>query len=119
MTNGADADIRVGLIGYGLAGSVFHAPLIATTPGMRLAAIVTADPGRVAAARKAHPGAEIVDCAERLWERAGELDLVVVASPNRTHVPLARQALRAGLAVVVDKPLAGTAAEGRALADPA
>ena len=115
----AGAEIRVGLIGYGLAGAAFHAPLIAATPGMRLAAIVTSNAGRAAQARADHPDAEIVDSAERLWERAGELDLVVVASPNRTHVPLARAALHAGLAVVVDKPLAATADEARALVDEA
>lgn len=119
QTSGAGAEVRVGLIGYGLAGSVFHAPLIAATPGMRLSAIVTSNPERVEAARAAHPGAAIVDSAERLWERAEELDLVVVASPNRTHVPLARAALAAGLPVVVDKPLAATADEGRALVDEA
>lgn len=113
------AEIRVGLIGYGLAGQAFHAPLIVATPGMRLAAIVTANPERVRQVRTDHPGAAIVDSAEQLWERAGELDLVVVASPNRTHVPLARAALRAGLPVVVDKPFAPTAEEGRALVEEA
>lgn len=119
QTSGTGADIRVGLIGYGLAGSVFHAPLIAATPGMRLAMIVTSNAERVAEARAAHPAAVIVETAERLWERADALDLVVVASPNRTHVPLARAALAAGLPVVVDKPLAATAEEGRALVDEA
>ena len=112
-----EGTIRVGLIGYGLAGSAFHAPLIATTPGMALAAIVTSNPERAAAASSAHPEATIVASADALWERADALDLVVVASPNRTHVPLARAALRAGLAVVVDKPVAATAAEARELAD--
>lgn len=112
-------EIRAAVIGYGLAGSVFHAPFIAATPGMRLAAVVTSSPERAEQARREHPGASVVDSAERLWERAGELDLVVIATPNRTHVPLAREALRAGLAVVVDKPLAPTAAEGRALIDEA
>lgn len=112
-------EIRVGLIGYGLAGSVFHAPLIAATQGMRLAIVVTSNAERAAQARREHPGVEIVPSAERLWERAGELDLAVVASPNRTHVPFARAALQAGLAVVVDKPLAATAAEAQALLDEA
>lgn len=118
VTSAAD-EIRVGLIGYGLGGRAFHAPLVTAVPGMRLAAIVTRDPGRVAQARAEHPGAEIVDSAERLWERAGELDLVVVASPNRLHVPQARAALNAGLSVVVDKPFAPTADEARALVDEA
>jgi scyllo-inositol 2-dehydrogenase (NADP+) len=119
QTSGAGAEVRVGLIGYGLAGSAFHAPLIARTRGMRLAAVVTSNPERAEEARNAHPGADIVDSAERLWERADALDLVVVASPNRTHVPLARAALAAGLPVVVDKPFAATADEGRALVDEA
>ena len=49
-------DLRVGLVGYGLAGSAFHAPFIAATPGLRLAAVVTRDPGRQAQARRDHPG---------------------------------------------------------------
>jgi predicted dehydrogenase len=112
-------DIRVGLIGYGLAGSAFHAPLIAATPGMTLAAVVTSNPERAAQARAEHPGVAVVDSADRLWERAAELDLVVVASPNRTHVPLGLEALQAGLAVVVDKPLAATSADARRLVDEA
>ncbi len=102
------------MIGFGLAGAVFHAPLIAATPGMRLAAVVTRSPERAEQARREHPGVEVVETAERLWERGG-LDLVVVATPNRTHVPLAMAALAAGVAAVVDKPLAATAAEGRRL----
>jgi scyllo-inositol 2-dehydrogenase (NADP+) len=112
-------DIRVALIGYGLAGSAFHAPLIATTPGMRLAFVVTSNADRAGQAREAYPGVEIVQSAQRLWERAKEIDLVVVASPNRTHVPLALTALDAGLATVVDKPLAATAADARRLVDEA
>jgi scyllo-inositol 2-dehydrogenase (NADP+) len=114
-----DGDIRVGLIGYGLGGAAFHAPLIAVTPGMRLAAIVTANPERVRQARSDHPHAAILDTAERLWERADGLDLVIVTTPNRTHVPLARAALAAGLPVVVDKPLAATADDARSLIDEA
>jgi len=110
-----DQDLSVGLLGYGLAGSVFHAPLIATTPGMRLVAVVTGNPQRQEQVRGDHPGALVLGRAEELWERAGELDLAVVATPNRTHVPLALAALEAGLPVVVDKPLAPSAAEGRRL----
>lgn len=111
--------LHVALIGFGLAGSAFHAPLIATTRGMRLTAVVTGNGERAAQARREHPGVEVVDTAERLWERADRLDLVVVATPNRTHVPLAMEALRAGLPVVVDKPLAPSAAEARTLVEEA
>ncbi|MHC3470481.1 Gfo/Idh/MocA family oxidoreductase [Streptomyces sp. 7R007] len=108
--------LRVGLVGYGLAGSVFHAPLIAATEGLALDTVVTANPERARQARAEHPGVRVAATADELFDRAGELDLVVVASPNKTHVPLATAALKAGLPVVVDKPLAGTAAEARELA---
>jgi predicted dehydrogenase len=106
---------RAGLVGFGLAGSVFHAPLIAATPDLSLTAIVTSNDDRRRQAAAAYPGATIVTTADELLARATELalDLLVVASPNRTHVPLATAALRAGLHVVVDKPFAPTAAEGR------
>jgi predicted dehydrogenase len=117
MTPQADSEIRVGLIGYGLAGSVFHAPLIVTTPGLRLAVVVTGDPERGQQARSAHPGVRVIASADELWTRPGTIDLAVVATPNRTHVPLARAAIDAGVPVVVDKPLAVTAADGRRLVD--
>ncbi|GAA4918170.1 Gfo/Idh/MocA family oxidoreductase [Streptomyces coeruleoprunus] len=108
--------LRVGLVGYGLAGSVFHAPLIAATPGMVLDTVVTSNEERQRQARAEFPDVRLAASADELWPRAGELDLIVIASPNKTHVPLARAALEAGLPVVVDKPVAGTAAEARSLA---
>src|SRR3954462_4149661 len=81
--------LRAGLIGYGLAGSVFHAPLIAAADGLALDTVVTASPERQQQARDEHPGVRIAASADELWARAGELDLIVIASPNRTHVPLA------------------------------
>ncbi|MEU5715650.1 Gfo/Idh/MocA family oxidoreductase [Streptomyces sp. NPDC020403] len=112
----ANAPLRVGLVGYGLAGSVFHAPLVSATEGLVLDTVVTSDEERQAQARAEFPGVRLAGSSEELLARAGELDLVVVASPNRTHVPIARAVLEAGLPVVVDKPLAGTAAEARELA---
>ncbi len=110
------APFRVGLIGYGLAGSVFHAPLIAAADGLVLDTVVTSSPERQEQARAEHPRVRTVAGTDELFARAGELDLIVIASPNRTHVPLARTALEAGLPVVVDKPLAATAAEAESLA---
>ncbi len=109
--------VRVGLVGYGLAGAVFHAPLVAATPGLALAAVVTRDPERRARAARDHPGARLLDAPEGLWASGPEVDLVVVATPNATHAPLAAAALDAGCHVVVDKPFAVTAAEGAALAE--
>ncbi|GAB7108655.1 Gfo/Idh/MocA family oxidoreductase [Streptomyces phaeofaciens JCM 4814] len=108
--------LRVGLVGYGLAGSVFHAPLIAATDGLALDTVVTSNPERQEQARAGFPEVTVTATADDLLARADELDLVVIASPNKTHVPLATAALEAGLPVVVDKPVAGTAAEARELA---
>ncbi|PVC92804.1 Gfo/Idh/MocA family oxidoreductase [Streptomyces sp. CS014] len=110
------APLRVALVGYGLAGSVFHAPLVSATDGLVLDTVVTSNEERRAEARAACPKVRFAASPDELWERAGELDLVVIASPNKTHVPLATAALKAGLPVVVDKPIAGTAAEARELA---
>jgi predicted dehydrogenase len=103
----------VAVIGYGLAGAAFHAPFIAATPGLRLAAVVTSDEERRSHAQRDHPDAELMRSADEVWASANDLDLVAIAAPNRAHVPLALAALNAGLHVVVDKPLAATAAEGR------
>ncbi|NUQ95965.1 MAG: Gfo/Idh/MocA family oxidoreductase [Streptomyces sp.] len=108
--------LRVGLVGYGLAGSVFHAPLITATEGLALDTVVTSNPERQQQARAEFPDVRIAATPEELFDRAAALDLIVIASPNRTHVPLATTALKAGLPVVVDKPVAGTAAEARELA---
>ena len=107
--------LRVGLIGFGPAGRFFHAPLLAATPGLALTTIVTSDPTRGDQATSAHPGVRIVAGAEELWSQ--DLDLVVVASPNKTHVPLATAAIEAGAAVVVDKPFAVTSQDGTALVE--
>lgn len=113
---GTDTPLRVALVGYGLAGSVFHAPLIAAAEGLVLDTVVTSNPERREQARAEFPGVRFAATPDELWPRADELDLIVIASPNKTHVPLATTALKAGLPVVVDKPIAGTAAEARSLA---
>lgn len=102
----------VGVIGYGAAGAAFHAPLVAAEPRLRLDALVTSRE-REAAAR--WPDARVLADPAALWADPG-VGLVVVATPNATHVPLAVAALDAGKHVVVDKPLATTAAQARALA---
>ena len=106
----------MGLVGYGLAGSVFHAPLISATEGLSLDTVVTGNPDRRRQARDEFPDVRFATSPDELWQRAHELDLIVIASPNKTHVPLAVAALKSGLPVVVDKPIAGTAAEARELA---
>lgn len=113
------APFRVALVGYGLAGRLFHGPLVSATPGLVVRTVVTGDPGRAAAARADLPGAAVVGRLDDLWARADEHDLVVVASPSGAHVEPALAALAHGLAVVVDKPLATTAADGRRVVDAA
>ncbi len=114
-----DAGQRVALLGFGLAGEAFHAPLIDAVPGLALASVVTRDQERARRARERYPGVEILGSADELWRRADEHQLAVVAAPNRVHVELALAALEAGLPVVVDKPLAASAADGRRLEDAA
>lgn len=111
----AEQPLRVGIVGYGLAGRVFHGALLAADPAWQVDAVVTRDPDRAAQVAVAHPGADVVASADQLWPR--DLDLVVVATPNDTHVETATQALRAGAAVVVDKPLATSSADARALVE--
>ncbi|MGW0808057.1 Gfo/Idh/MocA family oxidoreductase [Nonomuraea sp. NPDC002799] len=106
------SDIRVGLVGYGTAGAYFHAPLVHATPGLTLTAVVTRDAGRQAEVAAKYGAAGLSDVRE-LWDRC---DLVIIATPNKTHVSTAAAALTQGLPVVVDKPLARTADEGRELA---
>jgi len=104
--------LRVGLIGYGYAGQTFHAPLIAGVPGLELAAVSSRDAARVHAD---WPAVEVLADAHSLIARA-DLDLVVIASPNDSHHPLAHAALMAGRNVVVDKPFTLTLAQARELA---
>ncbi|MFY9487525.1 MAG: Gfo/Idh/MocA family oxidoreductase [Solirubrobacterales bacterium] len=103
--------LKVGLIGYGLAGESFHAPLIEAEPQLELVAVVTSDVERSRRLRSRHPNAEQVVSAQQLWDREIPVDLVVVASSNDAHVELARAALTAGVPVVVDKPLAPSSRE--------
>ncbi|GAC1490745.1 MAG: Gfo/Idh/MocA family oxidoreductase [Pseudarthrobacter sp.] len=107
--------IRTAVVGYGLSGSVFHAPLIAADPRYSLDVIATSDAGRQAAATQRYPGVKTVRDADAVLARAGDLDLVVLGTPPATHFPLAKAALEAGLDVVVDKPFAVSSAQGREL----
>ncbi|MCU1637653.1 MAG: putative oxidoreductase [Microbacteriaceae bacterium] len=107
--------IRTGIIGFGLSGRVFHAPFIQTNPAFSLDLIATSDPTRQADARTRHPGATIVDSPSELLKRAGELDLVVLASPAHVHLEQGRAALEAGAAIVVDKPFAASVREAEEL----
>jgi len=99
--------VNVGLVGFGIAGRVFHAALIATTPELRLAAIVQR---RGDEAKRAYPEAMLLTSVDALLSDAA-IDLVVIATPNASHFELARAALAAGKHVVVDKPFTVSVAE--------
>lgn len=104
-------EINVALVGYGFVGKAFHAPLIAHTPGLRLHTVVSSDPAKVLAD---HPDVRVVPDLEAAC--AGEdIGLVVIATPNTTHAPLAHVALDRGKHVVVDKPFTLDIAEARAV----
>ncbi|MGO4235239.1 Gfo/Idh/MocA family protein [Pseudarthrobacter sp. YAF2] len=109
--------IRTAVVGYGLAGSVFHTPLLAANGSYSLDIIATSDAGRQASASARLPGADVVRDGGAVLGRAADLDLVVLATPPETHYPLAKAALEAGLDVVVDKPFAVTSAQGQELVD--
>lgn len=105
--------IEVGLIGYGLAGRAFHAPVIRAVPGMHLAAILQRT-GNEAAEK--YPDIRIVRSLDELLA-IREIRLTVVATPNDTHYSVARECLEAGRDVVVDKPFATTLDEARSLVE--
>ena len=103
--------IEVGLVGFGLAGRAFHAPVIRAVPGLHLAAILQRS-GTEAAEK--YPDVRIVrSMGELLAIR--EIRLVVIATPNATHYPFAKQCLEAGRDALVDKPFATTFEEAKSL----
>jgi len=116
-TEGRPRTIRTAVVGYGLAGSVFHAPLLATNASYSLDVIATSDAGRQAAASARLPAVEVVRDGTAVIDRAAGLELVVLATPPMTHYPLAKAALEAGLDVVVDKPFAVASGQGQELID--
>lgn len=110
------AYVRVAIVGYGLAGRVFHAPLITATDGLDVSAIVTSDSARARQAAAEHPEAGVVPSIEDLWA-ATPPDLVVVATANASHVPIASASIDHGVPVVVEKPAAVAASEAEALVE--
>ena len=99
--------IDVGLIGFGLAGKYFHAQVIRAVPGLHLAAILQRTGDEAA---KRYPDVCIVRSLEELLA-IESIRLIVIASPNKTHFPFAKQCLEAGRNVVVDKPFTNTVAD--------
>ncbi|MFL5481736.1 MAG: oxidoreductase [Gemmatimonadaceae bacterium] len=107
-----DSVVRVGLVGFGFVSKTFHVPLLQATDGYRITAVSSSKPDDV---RAMCPDAEVVADPKKLVARP-DIDLVVIASPNDTHAPLADAAMRAGHNVVVDKPFTITLKQARRLA---
>jgi predicted dehydrogenase len=93
--------IRAGVVGYGLAGKVFHAPMISAVDGLELAAVVERSSRN---AELAYPGVTTYTSLEAMLDDES-IELVVIATPNLLHAPQAEAALAAGRHVVVDKPV--------------
>jgi scyllo-inositol 2-dehydrogenase (NADP+) len=111
--------LRVALVGYGLAGRVFHAPLVSAADGLDLVTVVTGNLERAAQVRADHPAAQVLATTDELFADPAGFDLLVVAATNDVHARLAHTAVELGRAVVVDKPLALTSAEAAGLVDAA
>lgn len=104
--------LRAGLVGYGFAGQTFHAPILSAVAGLELAAVASSQPGKV---HSDWPGVDVVPDVEALLRRT-DIDLVVIATPNAQHHPLAKAALAVGKHVIVDKPFTLDATQARELA---
>ena len=103
--------VRVGVIGFGLAGRIFHTAVVSAVPGMHLAAIVKPTGDQ---AKAAYPH---VPCYRSLDEMLDDksIHLVVVATPSQSHYQIAEECLSAGRNVVIDKPFTLTTAEAAEL----
>jgi len=108
--NGSEAEIKVAIVGFGLAGRVFHAPFVQAVPGLRLSYITQRGSNEALAA---YPDVTIL----RSFEDAltSDADLIVIATPDDTHYPFAKRCLEAGKHAVVDKPFCASSEEAHSL----
>jgi len=105
--------IRAGLVGFGMGGRVFHAPLISSVEGLELAAVMERSSNHAA---ERYPGLKTHRTLEAMLADSS-LDLFVVTTPSGTHFQIAKQILEAGRNVVIDKPASTTSAEIAQLMD--
>lgn len=119
MDRNTPQPIQTAVLGFGISGRVFHAPLIAADPAYSLTAVVTSQAERAASVHASYPDTLVIPTAEELFARidAGELqlDLVVLGTPPGTHKSLALEAFRRKLSVVVDKPFVPSSTEAEEL----
>ncbi|WP_192821906.1 oxidoreductase [Rufibacter sp. LB8] len=107
-------NIRVGLIGFGMAGRIFHGPFIHAVPGLELTRIRESKAPNIQIAQDRYPKAAITANVEDIFADAA-IDLVVIATPNASHFELAQKALLAGKHVVVEKPFTPTSEQATQL----
>ncbi|MCP2045770.1 Gfo/Idh/MocA family oxidoreductase [Pontibacter sp. HSC-36F09] len=111
MTN---KPINTALLGFGMAGRVFHAPIVSAVGGLKLSKIKANRPESIALAKKLYPDTTVVGDTSTVLQDP-EIDLVIVATTNATHFELAKAALQAGKHVVVEKPFTVTSKEATEL----
>ena len=102
--------IRTAIAGFGLSGKIFQAPFIHADPNFELKKVYERKTER---AKEEYPDVQIVRSFEELL--TDDIDLVIISTPNDTHVPFAKQAMAAGKHVVVEKPVAATSTEAAEL----
>src|ERR1041384_6448027 len=106
--------LNTAIIGFGFSGETFFAPFVDSYPNFNLSKIYTTNPNRVAKAKSLYPGTEIVDNADNIMNDPA-IDLVLIGTPNTSHLSLSKQALLAGKHVLVEKPFTVTVAEANEL----
>jgi len=107
-------NLRVGIAGYGLAGRYFHAPLLKGC-GFEVVTVLTSNQLRASHALEDFPDTKVVTTMQELLSH--NLDLVVVASANLAHAEQATAALKAGIPVVVDKPMGRNLVETKSIVE--
>ena len=107
-------NLRVGIAGYGLAGRYFHAPLLKGC-GFEVVTVLTSNQLRASHAVEDFPDIKVVTTMQELLSH--NLDLVVVASANLAHAEQAAAALKAGIPVVVDKPMGRNLVETKSIVE--
>lgn len=107
------APILTGLLSYGMSGRIFHAPFLTTNPRFTFRAVVERHEKK---AGKRYPDVISYDTVDELLQDEA-IELVVVNTPNDTHVDFAMKALKAGKHVLLEKPAAATGGDVKMMFD--
>ncbi|WP_273831772.1 oxidoreductase [Guptibacillus sedimenti] len=104
-------EVKVGLVGFGFSGATFHAPVIEAVEGLTISTVVSSNADKV---HRSFPEVNVVSSMEELLTDE-EIELVIITTPNEFHFPMAKQALEAGMHVVLEKPFTVSVEEGERL----